>query len=293
MDRPVKVLAVVCQMNRGGLECRMMDILRFVDRSKVQIDLFTYRQNKGYFDDEIRSLGSNIYYNKPLNIRNMCSYSGYFAEFLRKHPEYKIVHAHQDAWCSVFCKGAYKAGVPVRIAHSRTSIEIFSLANLMKNLIKLPTVRYATNYCAVSDKAGEWLFGKKNMKKGRVQIWPNAIDTHRFRYNPEIRKMMQREFKLTGETVILHVGNFTPPKNQTFLLDVFSMYVQKNPYTVLIMAGKGNLLPFQKKAEKLGISEKVFFLGGRDDVEKLMQVGDVFVFPSLFEGFPEIGRAHV
>lgn len=286
MDKPVKVLAVVCQMNRGGLECRMMDILRFIDRTKVQIDLFTYRENKGYFDDEAISLGSTIYYNKPLTVRNMHAYSGYFADFLRKHPEYKIVHAHQDAWCSVFCKGAYMAGVPVRIAHSRTSIETFTVPNLVKNIIKLPTVKYATHYFAVSAKAGKWLFGKKNMEKGLVKIWPNAIDTHPFQYNEEVRKMMQKEFKLSGETVILHVGNFTPPKNQMFLLDIFAAYVKKNPHAVLLMAGKGEHTVHQEKAEHLGIAEKVYFLGGRDDIEKILQVGDVFVFPSLFEGFP-------
>ena len=286
MDKPVKVLAVVCQMNRGGLECRMMDILRFIDRTKVQIDLFTYREDKGYFDDEVTALGSTIYYNKPLTVRNMFSYSGYFADFLRKHPEYKIVHAHQDAWCSVFCKGAYKAGVPVRIAHSRTSIETYTLPNLVKNLIKLPTVKYATHYFAVSDKAGKWLFGKKNFEKGKVRIWPNAIDTHPFRYNPEVRKMMQEEFKISGETVLLHVGNFTPPKNQMFLLEVFADYVKRNPNAVLLLAGKGEREAHEERALQLGVAEKVRFLGGRDDIEKLLQVGDVFVFPSLFEGFP-------
>ena len=286
MDKPIKVLAIVCQMNRGGLECRMMDILRFIDRTKVCIDLFTYREDKGYFDDEVTALGSKIYYNKPLTVRNMISYSGYFADFLRKHPEYKIVHAHQDAWCSVFCSGAYKAGVPVRIAHSRTSIETYTIQNIVKNIIKIPTTKYATHYFAVSDRAGKWLFGKKNLKKGKVRIWPNAIDTHPFRYNPEVRKMMQKELKINEETVLLHVGNFTPPKNQMFLLEIFAEYVKHNPQSLLLLAGKGDRTAHEQRTKQLGIAEKVRFLGGRDDIDKLLQVGDVFVFPSLFEGFP-------
>lgn len=286
MGKPIKVLAVVCQMNRGGLECRMMDILRFIDRTKVQIDLFTYREEKGYFDDEVTALGSRIFYNKPLTVRNMKSYSGYFADFLRKHPEYKIVHAHQDAWCSVFCKGAFWADAPVRIAHSRTSIESVSLANFVKNLIKLPTVKYATHFFAVSDKAGRWLFGNKNFDNGLVTIWPNAIDTHPFRYNPSIRKMMQKELNITDETVVMHVGNFTAPKNHRFLLEIFAEYLKKNPNSVLVLAGKGKDDTFNKKVEKLGIQDKVRTLGGREDVDRILQAGDVFVFPSLFEGFP-------
>lgn len=286
MEKPIKVLAVVCQMNRGGLECRLMDILRFIDKTKVSIDLFTYREDKGYFDDEVTALGSKIYYNKPLTVRNMISYSGYFADFLKKHPEYQIVHAHQDAWCSVFCKGAKMAGVPVRIAHSRTSIETFSIANLVKNLIKLPTTKYATHYFAVSGRAGKWLFGEKNVKKGLVQIWPNAIDTYPFRYKEQVRKMMQKELKIEGKTVLMHVGNFTPPKNHGFLLDVFACFVKRNPNAVLLLAGRGEHEGLKEKAVQLEIADKVHFLGGRDDVEQLLQAADVFVFPSLFEGFP-------
>ena len=46
--------------------------------------------------------------------------------------------------------------------------------------------------------------GKKNFEKGKVRIWPNAIDTHPFRYNPEVRKMMQKELKINEETVVLN-----------------------------------------------------------------------------------------
>lgn len=38
------------------------------------------------------------------------------------------------------------------------------------------------------------------------------------------------------------------------------------------------------KADSLGITERVRFLGVRDDVADIMQAMDVFVFPSLYEG---------
>lgn len=286
MDKPVKVLAVVCQMNRGGLECRLMDIIRFIDRSRVQIDVFTYREDKGYFDEEITSLGGTVYYNKPLTVRNMVSYSKYFADFLKKHPEYKIVHAHQDSWCSVFCGGAYMAGVPIRIAHSRISIETISPSNIAKNLIKIPTVKYATHYFAVSQRAGKWLFGKKNVENGKVEVWPNAIDTHTFRYNPDVRRIMQKELDVAGKTVIMHVGNYKGHKNHPFLIDIFAEYVKRNAEAVLVLVGKGKNTHIVAKTRKLGIEKNVLFLGGRNDIEKLLQAADVFVFPSLYEGFP-------
>lgn len=289
MEKPIKVLVVVCQLNKGGLECRLMDILRFIDTSKIQIDIFTYRLEKGYFDEEVEKLGCKIYYNKPLTIKNMLQYVEYFKEFLLKHPEYRIVHAHQDAWCSVFCKGASLAKVPVRIAHSRTAIQSITIPNLIKNIIKLPAKKYATHYFAVSDKAGEWLFGKKRMKMNQVHIWENAIDLYHFQFNSEVRKMMQKELNITEKTILIHVGNFTPPKNHEYLLDIFSCFHKKNKNSVLLLVGSGNSErkeALEIQAKKLNISDNIRFLGSRNDVDSLLQAADVFVFPSLFEGFP-------
>ena len=108
--KAVKVLAVVCQMNRGGLESRLMDIIRQLDYSRVCMDVYTYREDRGVFDEEILREGGTVYYNPPLRAGNMLWYVHYFKKFLLQHPEYRIVHAHQDAWCSVFCRGASLAG---------------------------------------------------------------------------------------------------------------------------------------------------------------------------------------
>ena len=41
--------------------------------------------------------------------------------FFKEHPEYRIVHVHQDCLSSVALKVAKECGVPVRIAHSHNS----------------------------------------------------------------------------------------------------------------------------------------------------------------------------
>lgn len=290
-ERVVHVLAVVSQLNRGGLESRLMEILRKMDFNRVCIDIYTYRLEKGLMDDEAKKLGCTIYYNKPLTVRNMHSYVNYFAEFLRKHPEYRIVHAHQDAWCSVFCKGAYKAGVPVRIAHSRTAISTITLRNIAKNIIKLQAKKYATHCFAVSDKAGEWLFGKKMMKKGKVQIWKNAIDCGKYVYDEKIRFEVRNEVGLSNEFVIMHVGNFTQPKNHEFIIDVFEQIIYNGTDAKLVLVGADTPVEHNEKrirdiVQEKKLADKVIFMGLRDDVCRVLQVADVFLFPSLFEGLP-------
>ena len=60
-----------------------------------------------------------------------------------------------------------------------------------------------------------------------------------------------------------------------------------NDSAVLLLIGKGE---DEEKIKQLvnekKLSDKVLFMGARNDVNDLMQSMDVFVFPSLFEGLP-------
>ncbi len=160
-----------------------MDIYRNIDRNQVQFDFYTCRSEKGYFDDEIISLGGKIYYSKPLLLKDLSEISKRFCDFFSAHKEYSIVHCHLNQWCGTILNGAKKANVSIRIAHSRTSLETINIKNLAKNIIKHTVNNNATHRLAVSKKAGIWLFGEKAMKKDEVEIWPNAIDLNRFKFN--------------------------------------------------------------------------------------------------------------
>src|SRR5690606_19254171 len=42
----------------------------------------------------------------------------------------------------------------------------------------------------------------------------------------------------------------------------------------------------EEKSNKLKLQENVIFLGSRNDVANLCQIMDIFIFPSIYEGFP-------
>ena len=117
------------------------------------------------------------------------------------------------------------------------------------------------------------------------QVIHNAIDTLAYRYDAASRSAMRQQLGLSEELTIGHVGRFNPPKNHPFLLEIFAALLKREPNAVLLLVGGGDDLPkIQAKAQALGISGRVRFLGVRSDVADLMQAMDVFVFPSLYEG---------
>lgn len=287
MPELIRVLQIVTQMNRAGMESRLMDIYRNIDRSRVQFDFYACRMESGIFDEEIAQLGGKIYYSKPLSPKWPVEIPKRFWEFLKTHPEYRIVHCHLNQWCGLVLMGAKKAGVPIRIAHSRTSLERASLKNVAKNVFKLPVNRYATHKFAVSRKAGNWLFGRKAMKSGEVEIWPNAIDVAKFAFDMEARRKKRLELDVQNALVLIHIGNLRPEKNHRYLLKIFLELRKTHPDAKLLLAGRDDLRgAMQAMAAEMGLVDGVLFLGSRSDVPELLSASDVFVFPSLYEGFP-------
>ncbi len=284
---PVRVLMVVTQMNRAGIESLLMDVYRGIDRELVQFDFYTFRETPGQFDDEIFSLGGKVYYNAPLSVGKLFEIPKRFERFFYAHPEYRMIHAHMNQWCGWILKGAKAAGVPVRIAHAHTSLVKGSVKNTVKNLIKRTTNRYATYKIAVSDKAAAWLYGKRAVERGEVHFWKNSIREDAFVFSEVLRKQKREELGLGSAFTLIHVGNLRREKNHPYLFRVFAEVLKQRPESRLLLIGSDmSNGALEDLAEKLGIREQSLFLGSRSDVPQLLQAGDVFVFPSFYEGFP-------
>lgn len=276
---PIRVLQVVTHMERGGLESTLMNYYRHIDRERVQFDFLVHRQERAAFDDEIESLGGKLY-----RLPRLVPWSeGYLAalnHFFDEHPEYKIVHVHQDCLSSVILRAAAQHNIPVRIAHSHNANQDKNLKYPIKLWYKRSIPKYTTNLFACGKDAGDWMFGG-----APYQIINNAIDATAYSFNPKKRIEMRHQLGLADKLIIGHVGRFNPQKNHPFLLDIFAALLRKEPNAVLLLVGGGeNMLKIQAKAHALGIAEHVRFLGVRSDVADLMQAMDVFVFPSLYEG---------
>ena len=133
MNEPIRVLHVVNQMNSGGLENRLMDIYRNINKNLIQFDFLTFSMMSGSFDEEIKQLGGRVFNLKRISIFNFLFISNKVSLFLKTH-RYKIVHCHLNQWCGHILKGAIKEGVNVRIAHSRTALNNSTLINMAKNI---------------------------------------------------------------------------------------------------------------------------------------------------------------
>lgn len=277
----IRVLQIVTYMGRGGLETMLMNYYRHIDRDKVQFDFLVHRDFEADYDEEIQSLGGKIFHVSRL-VPWSKSYRKELKKFFYDHPEYKIVHVHQDCLSAVALQCARECGVPVRIAHSHSSSAVKNMKYLVKLYYMKRIPKDATHMFACGKQAGAWMFSGNE-----YDVVRNAIDAEKYRYSSAAEKEVRVEFGLNEKIVIGHVGNFTPAKNHLFLLEVFQKIERKEPEARLLLIGGGEgMESVKEKAKKMGIRDKIIFTGGRSDVSRLLNAMNVFVFPSLYEGLP-------
>lgn len=268
------------KMLGGGVESVVMNYYRHIDRSKVQFDFLVDADSTRVPEEEIKALGGRVFrippYQHPLRYRK---------ELVRlfREEHWPIVHSHINTLSVFPLSAAKKAGVPVRIAHSHSTMGKGEFAkNLMKLALRPLSNLYPTERFACSEYAGKWLFGRD----ADFTVIPNAIELEKFRFDPVIRQGTRKELGIADDMFLIgHVGRFMPQKNQAFLVDVLAELLPQKSGTILAFVGDGPDRPdVQQHAQELGIGDHILFLGQRTDVNHLYQAFDAFCLPSRYEG---------
>jgi glycosyltransferase involved in cell wall biosynthesis len=287
MEEPIRVLRVVARMDRGGLETTIMNTYRLIDRKKLQFDFVVHTEEESAFDQEILSLGGRIYRVPRYNALNHRQYLKAWDRFFRAYREYRIIHGHVRSTAAIYLRIAKKHGLTT-IAHSHNTSYGAGFSVILKKLLQQKITSYADYLFACSTPAGQWLFGRDVIDKNNFTVVPNGIDAEKYGFNPRIRHEVRSELGIGSDTVLGHVGSFDQQKNHGFLVTVFEQVNNAKPGTVLLMVGDGILEIKERVAsqvERSGLSEQTIMTGSRNDVHRLLQAMDCFVFPSHFEGF--------
>lgn len=286
MENKVKVLYFVDRMLRGGIQTFVIENLKHIDKTNLQIDFLLLDDGEVYeLEQELRDLGSTVYKLERIWLRKPKDFVKYcmaLNQFFKEHHDYKVVHMHSSSKNFMVLKMAKKYGIKVRVAHSH-NIDFQSknkLKILIGNLFKKPLKKYATHYFACSELAGKWLFGNEEVK-----VIHNAVDYEKFKFNENRRNELRKELGIEDKLVIGNVGRFTNQKNHTFLIDIFNEIHKQNENTVLMLVGTGGKeKEIKKKVKDFGLQNDVLFLGFKNNVNEYMWTMDCFVFPSVFEG---------
>lgn len=208
---PIRVAQVMGKMLGGGVESVVMNYYRHIDRSKVQFDFLVDADSTRVPEEEIKALGGRVFrippYQHPLRYRK---------ELVRlfREEHWPIVHSHINALSVFPLSAAKKAGIPVRIAHSHSTMGKGEFAkNLMKLALRPFSNLYPTERFACSEYAGKWLFGRD----ANFTVIPNAIELEKFHFDPVIRQETRKELGVADDMFLIgHVGRFHATEESGF-----------------------------------------------------------------------------
>lgn len=288
--RPIKVLQYgLLTPDGGGGDEYIIEQYRNLDLSKVQYDFLTYEYEEPLlYRIEIECKGGRIFQRIFGRRKHFFQHYYNWYTFFRQHHDYDVFVCNtsslRDIDGVIFAK---IFGVPIRIIHSHNAFTIEDKESFLNSfLCKFNRMfllrKIATNLFACSNAAGRWLFGE-NMN---FSIINNGIHVNKFAFSLKIRDEKRSFFGLQDKIVFGHTGRFEEQKNHSFLIDIFYEIHQKIENAILLLVGNGSLEEkIKAKVKSLRLGKYVCFLGRRSDVNELLQAMDIFLLPSLFEGF--------
>lgn len=283
-----RLLCIVGSMNAGGAETFLMKVYRELDKSRYQMDFAVATEEKGFYDDEILSMGGRIFHIVP---KSRGAYKNFKSvrDLVKQEGYCYVLRTSQHSLSALELLAAKLGGAERTIYRSSNSNtgSLSVIQAVLHRVCRFMPRRFANVRVAPSTEAAEFMFGRDYVEKKKCSLIHNAIDTNVYHYSREGRKEIREELDLANKTVIGHVGRFTHQKNHMFLLDIFREIKDREQDAVLVLVGKGELEEeIKSRAESLGILNDIIFTGVRSDVPNLLSAMDVFVFPSFYEGMP-------
>ena len=282
--KQMRVIHCLGRLDTGGAETLFMNVVRKLDRTKMQFDVLLFNDEEGGYDKEARKKGVNFYYTQSMTKVGIFKYVKLMISFFKaQRPD--VVHSHMDWQGGFIAYAAHKAGVKKIVVHSHAKQLLFEQNIVYKYMIKFNQYlikKYATILCACSQEAGESLFGKESF-----HIITNGIDMARY-IEPDLNiiESLKREFNIDNKDIVLgNVGSFTENKNQRYLIELMEELLLHNLSYKLILVGNGETKErLEKYVVQKGISDNVFFAGIRSEIPEFMHLFDIFLFPSKLEG---------
>ncbi len=294
-DNKLKVLSIMFNdLGIGGIQSQQMVLVRQL-KDLVSMDAVVFTSKSSYFEEEYLQYGKifrSPNYEGENSFRKKIDYYIRYSrikkniyKIIKENGPYEAVHIHAFFESAPCAAAAKKANVPIRIIHSHnTAIKLnkkpfsYCIKELYRKIYRKIILKNGTHFVACSRAAADYLFGT-----GIGTPIYNSVNIARF--NPSLYPC-ESQNKLR----LIHVGNFTPQKNQLFLLDVLKSIISKHPSTHLTLIGRKDAYfdMVEEKIKKHRLEPYVTILPNNTNVAEALSQADFFVFPSAFEGFGNV-----
>ncbi|HUN22738.1 MAG TPA: glycosyltransferase family 4 protein [Anaerolineales bacterium] len=296
MSAPVRIARVIARLNVGGPAIHVVHLTEKL--AEAGFESVLYAGSLGADEADMGYLataaGIQVVSIPPLQreIRPWADLQALwqlFRHFRRTRPQ--IVHTHTFKAGALGRVAARLAGVPLvfhtfhgHVFHGYYSPYLSRVIVWVEWFLALLTTRIVT----ISQALKQDLVGYHIAPADKIVVVPLGFDLQPFAQNSSLRGQLHQELKLSADVPLVGiVGRLVSVKNQALFLEMARKLLDSGYNGNFVVVGGGELLAnLQEQTTQLGMTERVHFLGWRQDLPRIYADLDVAVNTSVNEGTP-------
>ena len=276
----MKILYIINSLCGGGAEKLIKDMVPIISKKCYCEIVILFDENDKY-SELLRINGIKV---TKVPYKNNIKRFFFIKRYIEKG-KFDIVHSHlfPSNYICAITKLLSNSKYPLFITtehntdNKRRHFKIFRpvekyIYSLYDHVI---SISYETQACLL-----EWI---KEDANDKYSVIYNGIDVSTFEKSIPYNKHDLYDNYKEGDIILCMIGSFTKQKNHPFVVEV----MKELPHRFkLLLAGEG---PLKNEIEKLvnenNLADRIFFMGFRTDVDRIIRSSDVMLIPSKWEGF--------
>lgn len=282
--REKRILIISKSLTSGGAERVAANVATHLNYGNNKAWLLVLDGSVRTYESEAPIIDMNMPWSKTF-FGKVKWYIKAFNEIKKIKKSLKITHSisflSEPDLLNVLTKRYGRAIVSVRNKRSALNRNIF---NKVKDKFIFNS---ADRIVALSKGTKDDLVSFYNTRESKIDVIYNACDINNIKKKADEELVSNFEFKI-GKTVIT-AGRLTNQKGQWHLIRAFKYVLECIPDAKLFILGQGETEDYlQKLIDDYGLKKSIFLLGYHKNPYYFLKKSDIFVFPSLYEGFGNI-----
>ncbi len=292
----IKIARIITRMDMGGAQQAVLSLSRQLDPRVFEQVLIT--GEGGLLWPELSTIPSVKHYIVS-DLTRQVRATGLWTDIkaihkmrniLRKERPH-IAHTHTPKAGVLGRWAAWLAGVP-RIVHTFHGFGFGEFHPYWQRMLYIwterITARITTDFVAVSERNRSKAESYRLFANGECHLIRSGIDFSAFENVVVDKSQKKIELGLCpSDRIVGTVAGFKPPKALHHFVEVAKRVSDQMTGVKFLMVGDGELRPqLQDQIARLGLNSIVKMTGLRRDVPELLQIFDVFLMTSLWEGVP-------
>lgn len=195
-----------------------------------------------------------------------------------------LIHAHCEASYLYGGLAGLLCQIPVVGTYHRSDLKYFAPSPKLRLFARL-----LTRSVAISNDRMELMQSQLNIAARRISLIHGGVDLRQFHVlSAEQTPSLKQQLGLPGKKLILSIGHLGPIKGHDVSLRALPHILERHPDLLWVIAGDGSEEDYarlHKLVRELKLEDNVRLLGQVHNVLDWLQACDLFVQPSLEEGF--------